>query len=267
MTPESLQRIIDEHTRGSGSGSVSVVVHSAGGLEMHHRADAIHRSASLIKVPIMMMILDAVRNGTLTMDQLVPAPEPAGGSGVLQNLQQRDFSVGDLLTLMIVVSDNMATNALIDLIGIPAVNAWLRRAGLADTVLARRMMDTAAAESGHENVTTARDMASILDAVSTGRLPGSDDAVRILLGQQSEVGLPEYLPDGWLLAHKTGGLDGLRHDAGIVTTDSGQSATVVVMCDGFRGTDGPARAFAIARAVGRGVCEYFVEANATGGIN
>ncbi|GAB3556403.1 serine hydrolase [Spelaeicoccus albus] len=254
MTPDTLAHIIRDHARDGESVSVAIQVEPETWID--YRADERLRSASLIKVPIMMTILDAVRRGAIAPDQQVPTPEPAGGSGVLQNLQQRPYSAHDLLTLMIVVSDNMATNALIDFVGMPAVNEWSKRLGLVDTTLSRHMMDGKAVATGHENFTSARDMAMVLGAVSTGRVPGSDDAMRILLGQQSTGGLPEYLPDGWLLAHKTGELDGLRHDAGIVTTDLQHSATVVVMCDGFRGTDGPARASSIIRAIGRGVYEH-----------
>lgn len=255
MTDETLDRIIQNNAHESELESVSIVARSTDGLQLEYRPDALHRSASLIKVPIMMTILDAVRHGSLTLDQLVPAPAPAGGSGVLQILRRQPYSVGDLLALMIVVSDNMATNALINLVGMPAVNDWSDRAGLTETVLGRHMMASADSSRGRENFTTARDMALILDGVSAGRLPDSNDALGILLGQQSDGGLPEYLPDGWMLAHKTGELDGLRHDAGIVMTEADHRATVVVMCDGFGGVDGTARASSVIRAVGREVYE------------
>ncbi|WP_051580233.1 serine hydrolase [Pseudonocardia acaciae] len=185
-------------------------------------------SASVIKLPIAMTVLA----GELPLDRqvMVRAAARAGGSGILRDLEVPALSVRDLLTLMITISDNTATNVLIDLVGIDAVNAWCAGHGLTGTVLARRMFDAEARARGEENLTTARDVATLLADLARGRLldpPATDFALDVLARQRVNDRLPRHLPDGLRLAHKTGELDGIRHDAGIVL-DKGKPTIVVV---------------------------------------
>jgi len=102
----------------------------------------------------------------VTAASTIPS-QRAGGSGVLHALSSlRTLTLADLLTLMTIVSDNTATNVVIDLIGMERVNQFCARLGLKGTVLRRKMMDADAVRAGLENTTTAHDQATLLDAIA-----------------------------------------------------------------------------------------------------
>jgi beta-lactamase class A len=198
------------------------------------RADEAVTAASTIKVPILAAVLDEVHAGRLDLAQpnAIP-PQRAGGSGVLHALPYlHTLTLADLLTLMIIVSDNTATNVVIDLIGMERVNQFCADAGLNGTVLRRKMMDADAVRLGLENTTTAHDQARLLGAIAWGNLlpaPLRAFALQALERQQFNDGLPSLLPDEVTVAHKTGELPGVRHDAGVITGPNGRQAVVAVL--------------------------------------
>jgi beta-lactamase class A len=201
------------------------------------RADEVVTAASTIKVPILAAALDEVDAGRLDLAQptAIP-PQRAGGSGVLHALPDlHTLTLADLLTLMIIVSDNTATNVVIDLIGIGRVNQFCAGAGLNATVLRRKMMDADAVRLGLENTTTAHDQATLLDAIAWRNLlpaPLRAFALHALERQQFNDGLPSLLPDEVIVAHKTGELPGVRHDVGVITGTNGRQAVVAVLVSG-----------------------------------
>ena len=195
-------------------------------------------SASTIKVPILAASLAEAAAGRLDLHTHHPLPTGrTGGTGVLDSLRDlRALSLADLLTLMIVVSDNAATNRVIDAVGIDAVNAFCERAGLTSTRLERRLMDVEAKSRGLENLTSARDQALLLYGLAHGTLLPAEQAafaLEFLAGQQTRDRLPALLPDGARIAHKTGELRGLRHDTGIITTPAGRQAAVAALVTGL----------------------------------
>jgi beta-lactamase class A len=207
--------------------------------------------ASTIKVLILVAALREVQRGRWALDSDVPLLPPgdrAGGSGVLRELTSvYRMSLSDLLTLMIVVSDNAATNAVIDVVGFDAINACARDLGCTETRVERRLMDPGARG---ENVTSALDQARVLDGLARGTaLPAdlSRHALDVLSRQQVRDRLPALLPPEARCWNKTGELLGLRHDVGLIGTDSAPRAVVAVLVDeltddrsrlGYRG--GPA---------------------------
>jgi len=200
-------------------------------------ADEVVTAASTIKVPILATALDEVEAGRLDLAQpCALPPQRTGGSGVLHSLPSvRTLTLADLLTLMTIVSDNTATNAVIDLVGMERVNRFCARVGLKATVLRRKMMDADAVRLGLENTTTARDQATLLDAIAWRDLlpaPLRAFALQALEQQQFNDGLPALLPDGAIVAHKTGELPGLRHDVGILTAANGRQAVVAALVSG-----------------------------------
>lgn len=196
-------------------------------------------AASTIKVPILLAALGEVAAGRMALDRPIAIPERrVAGSGVLQALPGvHELTLADLLTLMIIVSDNTATNAVINLIGMERVNAWCTEIGLTTTVLRRFMMDTVARRQGVENTTSAFDQASCLQTLAGQHLLTHelrDFAVATLSQQQFNDDLPSLLPDEVVLAHKTGGLPDVRHDVGIVTGTDDRRAVVAVLISGLR---------------------------------
>jgi beta-lactamase class A len=210
-------------------GQVSLTVEAlapgggATGFCLQRHPEAVYPAASLIKLPILLTVLEAAECGGLSLaTEVVVGGEGTGGAGVVEHLRPGTrLTLADLLFCMIAVSDNAATNHVLDLVGLEAVNAWSEGMGLAGTVLRRRMMDGEARRAGRENLTTPADIHRLLRELQTPvRLsPAVTARARALLArQQLKLGWATFLPDE-RLAHKTGDLEGLFHDAGVLDPD------------------------------------------------
>ncbi|HHW15581.1 MAG TPA: serine hydrolase [Firmicutes bacterium] len=183
-------------------------------------ADRPHVAASLIKLPILLAVLAAAERGELSLDREVEVGgERTGGAGVIEHFRPGTvLTLADLLFCMIAVSDNAATNHVLDLIGFEPVNAFCGEFGLTDTVLRRRMMDAAARAEGRENLTTAADLHRLLREILRPRRLSPSVAAQaraLLAAQQVKLGWALFLPEE-RLAHKTGDLEGVFHDAGLL---------------------------------------------------
>ncbi len=124
----------------------------------------------------------------------------------------------DLATFMVAVSDNSATNVLIDRVGMQNVNAMLDSLGLHQTRLERKMMDLKAAQEGRENIATPREMMMLFADLYQNKVLNkalTDDFFK-QLGTPKESDIPRYIPEGVICANKPGQLAGVRNDAGIV---------------------------------------------------
>ena len=124
----------------------------------------------------------------------------------------------DLATMMIAVSDNAATNVLIDHLGMDNVNALMDSLGLHQTRLRRKMMDVKAAGEGRENVSTPREMMTLLELIYRGKVLNKDlteDFFR-MLATHKDSALRRDLPDNIRIADKPGELEGVRNGSGLV---------------------------------------------------
>jgi beta-lactamase class A len=124
----------------------------------------------------------------------------------------------DLATMMIAVSDNSATNVLIDRVGMDNVNALMDTLHLSHTRLRRKMMDIKAAGEGRENISTPREMMTLLEALYRGKVLNktlTDDFFTMLSTHKSSF-IPRDLPDGIRIANKPGELEAVRNDSGVV---------------------------------------------------
>ncbi|HPV79464.1 MAG TPA: class A beta-lactamase-related serine hydrolase, partial [Dermatophilaceae bacterium] len=198
-------------------GRLSVAVRARDGYRFDHDSARVVPAASTIKVPVLLAYLAS------GMPWDLPVALPAarvGGCGPLALLPSvTSLPAGEALRLMIALSDNDATNAVLGLVGVGEVARLLGRAGTRHTVLRRRMMDQVAAAAGHENETCAADLAELLAAVRAGSiLPQREAAMAlaVLREQQFDEGLPAYLPVGLRCASKTGSLPGVRHDIAVI---------------------------------------------------
>lgn len=179
-------------------------------------------SASTIKLIIMAELLRQVNEGKLSLDDeiLLTDKVKAYGDGILKELDSGHyFTLRELMTLMIIISDNTATNIIIDIVGMDNVNNFSHKIGLKHTKLRRKMMDTEAARAGEENFTSAFDMGKFLYLLFKKKMINnvySDMMVDVLKRQQVKGRLDLYLPESTVIAHKTGDLDRLEHDVGIL---------------------------------------------------
>ncbi|WP_157618451.1 serine hydrolase [Spirosoma spitsbergense] len=191
-------------------------------LSFAYRADVRVPSASVIKLPIMLELMERVKAGMFNLDAMhtLTEAEKVGGDGVLQTYaDQSRVSYRELLRLMLIKSDNTATNIIIHLLGRDAINQRLRKSGLERSQLNRVMMDTLAAKQGRENYVTAQEMNALLEKVYRHQVatPEGCEAMLTILKQNEDVlTIPRLLPKSVVIAHKTGTLAYVRGDAGIV---------------------------------------------------
>jgi beta-lactamase class A len=190
--------------------------------------------ASSIKIPVLLELFRQAQAGALKLDERVEVKRAlmAGGSGVLLRFSDGGsaLSLRDLAVLMIVLSDNTATNILIDRVGMAAVNDMLARNNLRQTRLQRRMLDTEAQRAGKENLSTPAEMVWLLGLLLQGKLldAAHTAAVIEILKYPKNTPLRSGLLPGVELASKTGGLAGVTCESGIVLL-AGRPYVIAVM--------------------------------------
>jgi len=214
-------------------------------------ADTSFHAASTMKVPVMIELFRKANTGSFRMDQglllvnefasLVDGspysldPNSDSDSTLYHRIGQR-VRVDTLLRLMITRSSNLATNTLITLVGAAEVTSTMRSLGAQRIQVLRGVEDGKAFEKGLNNTTTARDMAIILRAIEEGRA-ASPSATRemlgILLAQEFNERIPAGLPAGTPVAHKTGDITAISHDAAIVYPPGRKPYVLVVLTRGI----------------------------------
>lgn len=203
-------------------GKVSLTIETKNG-RIDYNSRMQMKSASTIKLAV---LLEAYRQVDLNRmkpyDLIQLSPDDfTEGSGVLFHLDSvKELSFEDLLTLMIIVSDNTASNVAIRTVGIDKVNTLFNDLGCMETVLGREFMDVQAALNGIDNFTSAADLVTMLKAVDSGELLSEDSRRRvlhILKKQQLLANLHGRIEedDEVSVASKSGSLPGVVNDAGI----------------------------------------------------
>jgi beta-lactamase class A len=188
-------------------------------------------TASTIKVSILYELLKQAESGSVALDARVPLDRAnvVGGSGVLQHLTTPALSLRDHAALMIIVSDNTATNVVIDAVGMNRVNERMTTLGLSDIRLRRKMMDAAAAARGDENVASAASLAAMVerlwrgDGLSTESRTTAQRILRQVSGQVRSA-VPGSVP----VFLKTGSLAGVRAEVAVVDVP-GRPFSIAVM--------------------------------------
>ncbi len=192
---------------------------------IHEKLEDVFSSASLIKVPILLAVLSYLESNNKSLDQAIKIiPEEWVDFSVISEQRLQQSTIYELLVWMIITSDNTATNVLIDFIGMDALNQYFRQIGLLQTTVQRKMMDFEKLAKGFDNRTSAHDMAQLFSRIYQRDLltpPFSELAIEILSRQRVHESLKRYLVDDVKLAHKTGGLDTVDHDVGIVYSSAG----------------------------------------------
>jgi len=191
-------------------------------------------TASSIKIAIVYELFKQVDEGRIRLDETLPLDrsKAVGGTGVLLYMGTPTLTIRDYAVLMVTLSDNTATNVLIDRLGMGAIASRMQSLGLNALKLRRHMMDLAAAQRGDENVSSPDDLVKLLQAMA-GVHASEKDPARIaaavdLLKLPKESRLRRGLPDGVPVADKPGELDGVRADAGIVFVKNRPYAFVVM---------------------------------------
>jgi beta-lactamase class A len=221
-------------------GQIGLAIEIEDGENIYFNSEELFQSASLIKIPILISVLMANKNGEIDLEQQITISQEnkVGGSGVLQALSNHlSMTVKDLMTLMISVSDNTATNILIDLLGMDAINASMKEIGYEKTKLNRKMMDFSAIEEGKDNFTSPIEMIRSLELVNELNevigLTGMSIAYEALIHQQFRDKLPALMDiEKLTVLNKTGELPNVEHDCAIMDSQ-GRKAYVAVLMTRF----------------------------------
>jgi beta-lactamase class A len=198
------------------------------GQQLLVRPDEVFPQASSIKIAVLAELYHQAQQSThgvsgkatLKDRYVVRAADIVADSSILGGLTPGVSSLTnrDLATIMVAVSDNSATNVLIDRIGMDNVVHLTESLGLAHTQLRRKMMDLQAAAQGRENISTPREMMGLLEQIYRGKViepPLLDDFFNVL-ATHKDSWIPRDLPADLKIANKPGELEGVRNDSGIV---------------------------------------------------
>jgi beta-lactamase class A len=221
MTTESWP-VGDAILRGVSCQWSAAVVAPDGALLWGHKPDEQRKAASTIKLGILIALFRAIDAGELRLADRreLHAADKVPGSGVLKAMDDGlALTLHDLAHLMISISDNSASNMLIEAVGLAEVNAALRDLGAERTVLGRKFYGRAALPGEPENLTTARDLARLLVAILGNHAASAascEAMLGYLRGQNHLDRLARRLPESVPYAGKTGSLTGTVLDAGIV---------------------------------------------------
>ncbi len=189
-------------------------------------ADEVFPQASSIKIAVLAELYRQAQAGKLKLTDLyaVQASDLVADSDIMNGLTPgvTRITLRDLATMMVAVSDNSATNVLIDRVGMENVNALMDSLGLAHTRLRRKMMDLKAAGEGRENVSTPAEMMALLENLYRGKVLNREmmDDFFKMLSTHKQSFIPRDLPEGLKVANKQGELEGVRNDSGVVFVEN-----------------------------------------------
>ena len=232
-----------EELASTHKGKVAVAVKHLGTGETYCRnADDVMPTASLIKLPVMAEVYAQAELGKVNLDDVLTLTkeEMVQGSGILTEhfSPGAKFSLRDAVRLMIVYSDNTATNLVLERVGIKAVNERMAGLGLKETRINAKVfkgsttsVDPARTKQYGLGSTTAREMLTVLERLHKGELVSSE-ASKAMLDHLKKCDdkdkFPRFMPKGVTVAHKTGSVSDARTDAGLLFFKEGPVAVVVL---------------------------------------
>lgn len=264
---EKLQAQIQSAIDASGADMGVSLIHLESGAEININADASFPMASVLKIPVLCEAFHQMAGGAFTLDDRWELTYPLKniGSGILTYLQEGlQPTVRDLLTLMIIISDNTATDMLMRRLGVAQIDAYMKELGVGnihmafdirgifDDMFGHDMADPnryfgdwtqkreapSPKRDGHayssgsdNNAATPRDMTRLCAMIYRGEVvsrTACDGMLHILLQQTLNQRLPRFLPYGVPFAHKTGTLSGIRNDAGILYAGENNHIAITV---------------------------------------
>ncbi len=245
---ESIHQILSEYP----DATVGISVRDLdSGLAFDQDADRVFHAASTMKVPVMIEVFRLVEEGRLSLEDSIAVVNEFKSivDGSLYSMDIGEDSDGDvygaigkngtvgwLVEQMITASSNLATNILIDLVNADSVEATIERLGTRTMRVYRGVEDLKAYDLGLNNTATSEDLATLLVAIASGEAVSetSDAAmVEILASQRINRMIPAGLPEGTKVAHKTGSITKINHDAAIVYAADRKTYVLVILIEGI----------------------------------
>ena len=219
-------------------------------------------AASTMKTPVMIEVFKQAKAGKFKLtDSIVVKNEfksivdgsaftldinDDSGDGLYKHIGDK-MTIYDLTYQMIIVSSNLATNILIDLVDAKKANATMRTMGAKDIQVLRGVEDTKAFNLGMNNTVTAFDLLLIFEKIAKKQAidkAASEGMLKILFDQKFNTVIPALLPKDVKVAHKTGSITGVQNDSGIIYLPDGRKYVVVVLSRKLSNTEAGVRALA-----------------------
>jgi beta-lactamase class A len=243
---------IEELIKSSGAETVGLGFYDlASGRDLLINPDEDFHAASTMKVPVMMELYRQAAAKKFSLDDRIPIKNDfvsiADGSrysiSVSDDSEPTFYrrigemeSIRELMRLMIVMSSNLATNILIERVGAENVMKLMRQLGANHIQVRRGVEDTKAFERHMNNTTTARDLMILMRRIAEHHAVSAkacDEMVQVMLAQQFNEGIPAGVGKGAKVAHKTGSITKINHDAAIVFPPNRKPYVLVVLTRGF----------------------------------
>jgi len=253
----NLVQRLEEIADAASARGVAVAFHDyRHGVHWGYRDDQWFHAASTIKVPVLLGVFDAIEQGKLQAyarvhvrnrflsavnGQPYRVDQVRDSNAEVHAYVGRMLQIRELARHMIVTSSNLATNLLIDLVGIENIQATMKRFGLNGIEVRRGVEDMTAWEAGINNRVTADGLLSALRLLEEDRHFSPDlrgEMLWILHSQEFRSGIPAGLPDDARVAHKTGEISTMAHDAGIVYLPDREPYVLVVLTEWQSGVSG-----------------------------
>lgn len=219
------------------------------GITFDREGGRLFHAASTMKIPVMIEVFRQAGMGTFSLDDsllvqnrfrsIVDGSEFAIGDDSDDDIYTRlgsRMAIRDLIESMITVSSNLATNLLIDFVGAESVQATSERLGTTQMLTLRGVEDLKAFEQGLSNRATSEDLAALLAALVDGRAVSTADdeaMLDVLARQEFNEMIPAGLPDGVRVAHKTGQITAVHHDAAAVFPENRDPYILVILTEGL----------------------------------
>lgn len=232
-----------------------------------HAEESFH-AASTMKVPVMIELFKQQNEGKINLNDSIllinefksivdgsPYSMDIGDDSddVIYKKINTNVALKDLMSRMITVSSNLATNVLIELVDAKKVTATMRNLGANKIEVLRGVEDQKAYDLGISNTTTAKDLLVIMESIATNKAGTEADCkamIEILKDQQFNDMIPRYLPNDVEVAHKTGSITGVHHDAGIVYLADGRRYVLVLLSKNLQDFDmGPEQLAGISKTI------------------
>ena len=223
MLKQKTEQQLQEIFRNSPAITGLVAIDLTSGEQISWNPDVQFPQASAIKIPILMEVFKQANEGKFSLSDPLPltAENTVGGTGILKHLEDpAALSVKNMGILMIALSDNSATNALIDLVSFQEVNKTLKSLGVNNTLLQRKMMNSEASARGEENLATPAEAAKLLQLLYKGEFVSSEVSKEILdilkMTDREDSRLAAAIPENVRIAFKPGFISGVSTEWAIV---------------------------------------------------
>jgi beta-lactamase class A len=248
---EPLQNHLNTEIQKSGAEVSLALKDLESGEELLIYAEEMIHAASLMKVPVMIEVFRQADRGKFSLEDKIPVTNQFKSivDGSIYSLYAADdsdeeiygligekLSIRDLVEHMITVSSNLATNILIELVGVENIMETMRDLGIDNMKILRGVEDTKAYEKGLNNRTDALSMMLVMLSITEGKAAPPEpcqEMIEILAQQRFRAKIPAGIPEGVKVANKTGSITRIDHDAAIVFPKGQRPYVLVVLTKGI----------------------------------